>query len=119
MISLSKIRDLMKKSPANENSIANEAVDSEETTPPPVQVRPRNSTEHDDSSPTSAFSVKPPGDTQELDGNAVHEQLDGLKRTLDANAFERKKESSKQPPKPFGNEPPTIEMEAPPLHPDK
>jgi hypothetical protein len=117
MISLSKIRDLMKKDSANERPAADAAVDSDEPTPPPVQVRPRNIAEHDDAPTTSAFSIKPPGDTQELNGDAIHEQLDGLKRTLDANAFERKKERNEQPPKPFGNEPPTVEMERPPIEP--
>lgn len=108
---------MMKKEPANEHTPGGEAVESEEATPPPVQIRPRSSTAHKDSRPTSAISVKPPGDTQELDDEAVHEQLDGLKRTIDANAFEQKKEASSQPPQPFGNEPPTIEMEVPPRHP--
>lgn len=111
MISLSKIKDLIKKDPANTH--AEPPTHDEASIPAPVQVQPRTSTKPVDEPPTSAFATKPPGDTQELDGDDVAEQMDGLKRTLEAKAFESKEDAVTKDSSPFGNAPPTVEMERP------
>ncbi len=113
MISLTKIKDLIKKDPTNNDPASADDSVEEDSIPAPVQVKPRASTEQSIEPPTSAFAVKPPGDTQELDDSAVAEQLDGLKRTLEAKAFEPKEETEPKEHSPFGNTPPTVEMERP------
>ncbi len=113
MISFNKIRDLIKKETVEDEAVRKTPRD-EDTTPAPVPVTPIQESKPPASSrPRTAFAVKPPGDTQELDDEIIAEQLDGLKRTLEANAFEKKDVPVTKEQSPFGKSPPTIEMERP------
>ena len=115
MISFNKIKDLLKKE--GEEQEASTSADRDET-PPPVRVAPpppKAPSAHEQKEPTSAFATKPPGDTQELADDEIAEQMDGLRRTLEADAFERTEATAPKEQVPFGNNPPTIEMERPDL----
>jgi len=115
MISFNKIKDLLKKEVEETGTPA--STGSGEM-PPPVQVAPpipKAAPACKQEEPTSAFAVKPPGDTQELADEEIAEQMDGLRRTLEANAFERTEATTPKEQVPFGNTPPTIEMERPDL----
>ncbi len=115
MISFNKIRGLIKKDPAG-NEATDEPQSADDLTPPPVPVAPIQETKKPapaNSRPQSAFAIKPPGDTQELEDDIIAEQLDGLKRTLESNAFDKKEAPVSKEQSPFGKAPPTIEMERP------
>ena len=115
MLSFNKIKDLLKKEV--EEAEAPTPVDNDDI-PPPVQVAPptpKAAPARKQEEPTSAFAMKPPGDTQELADDEIAEQMDGLRRTLEADAFERTEATAPKEQVPFGNNPPTIEMERPDL----
>ncbi len=115
MISFNKLKDLLKKEVDKTGTPTSTGSDE---MPPPVQVPPpisKATPPRKPEEPTSAFAVKPPGDTQELADDEIAEQMDGLRRTLEADAFERTEKTAPKEQVPFGNNPPTIEMERPDL----
>ena len=114
MISFNKIKDLLKK----EAEKAKGSSSDEDELPPPVQIpplEPSTVSAHEHEEPTPAVTARPPGDTQELADDEISKQMEGLRRTLEADAFERTKTTTPKEQVPFGNTPPTIEMERPDL----
>jgi hypothetical protein len=114
MVTFNRLREYLHKSSAKHHH-GKSPDTTAEIAPVPIEAEPVAISAAGERIEPDFPPVTPTGDTQQMDNQVIAEQLEGLRKTLEADAFEERKPDESNI-LPFGNHPPTVEMDRPELN---